>query len=173
MYQVLNKYKSGIPKGAVYIGRPSKWGNPFEIGKDGDRDLVVEKFEKWLTTGESFGNINALEEKRQSILRSLNELSNKDLVCFCAPKKCHGDVLIKMCDFKPDYRVPPGETILETIEAKNISVSDLAEMLGKDIPWVARLLIGAEALTPEIAEKLSQLGPSKEFWLNYEKQYRE
>lgn len=173
MPQILNKYKSGIPKGAVYIGRPSKWGNPFELGKDGDRDLVVEKFEKWLTTGESFGNINASEEKRQSILQSLDELSNKDLVCFCAPKKCHGDVLIKMSKFKPDYRVPPGETILEIIEAKEISVSDLASMLGKDIPWVARLLIGAEALTPEIAEKLSQLGPPKEFWLNYEKQYRE
>lgn len=96
MPQVLNKYKFGIPKGAVYIGRPSKWGNPFELGKDGDRDLVVEKFEKWLTTGESFGNINASEEKRQLILRSLDELSNKDLVCFCAPKKCHGDILLKM-----------------------------------------------------------------------------
>lgn len=39
------------------------------MGRDGDRDLVVEKFEKWLTTGESFGNIYALEEKRQSIPR--------------------------------------------------------------------------------------------------------
>ena len=35
---VLNKHKHGIPQGAIYIGRGSKWGNPFVIGKDGSRD---------------------------------------------------------------------------------------------------------------------------------------
>ncbi len=29
----------------VYIGRPGKWGNPFEIGKDGNRAEVIEKYE--------------------------------------------------------------------------------------------------------------------------------
>jgi len=43
MPKVLNKYKDGVPAGAVYIGRPSKWGNPFVIGKDGDREEVIAK----------------------------------------------------------------------------------------------------------------------------------
>ena len=48
MCRVLNKRKSGIPAGAVYIGRGSKWGNPFRIGPDGDRARVIAKCERWL-----------------------------------------------------------------------------------------------------------------------------
>lgn len=33
----------------IYIGRPSKWGNPFIIGRDGTREEVVAKYEAWLT----------------------------------------------------------------------------------------------------------------------------
>ncbi len=36
MCRVLNKHHAGVPAGAVYIGRGSKWGNPFRIGPDGD-----------------------------------------------------------------------------------------------------------------------------------------
>lgn len=46
--KVLNKYHAGIPKGAVYIGRGSPWGNPFIIGKDGTRDEVIAKYEAYL-----------------------------------------------------------------------------------------------------------------------------
>ena len=47
--QVLNKkqLKGAVPN-AAYIGRPSLWGNPFVIGKDGTRAEVVEKYERWL-----------------------------------------------------------------------------------------------------------------------------
>ena len=45
---VLNKKTSGVPTGAVYIGRGSKWGNPFVIGKDGDRNSVCEKHRDYL-----------------------------------------------------------------------------------------------------------------------------
>jgi len=31
MSKVLNRRKDGIPKGTIYVGRPSKWGNPFKI----------------------------------------------------------------------------------------------------------------------------------------------
>jgi hypothetical protein len=33
----------------VYIGRPSIWGNPFVIGRDGDRAEVIGQYEAWLT----------------------------------------------------------------------------------------------------------------------------
>lgn len=89
MPKVLNKYKSGIPSGAVYIGRPSKWGNPFTMGDDGTRDVVVAKYEEWIRT------------QPQLLEAAKRELAGKDLVCFCAPKKCHGDVLLAIAN-KPD-----------------------------------------------------------------------
>lgn len=48
MCRVLNKRKTGVPAGAIYIGRGSKWGNPFRIGPDGDRASVIAKYERWL-----------------------------------------------------------------------------------------------------------------------------
>lgn len=66
---------------SVYVGRPSKWGNPFVIGRDGSREEVIEKYRKWLKT-------------RPHLLAALPELRGKDLVCWCAPKPCHADVLI-------------------------------------------------------------------------------
>ncbi len=67
----------------VYIGRPSKWGNPFIIGKDGDRKEVINKYKIWIL-------------KQRSLLDSLPELKDKILGCWCAPKKCHGDVLVEL-----------------------------------------------------------------------------
>lgn len=46
MCSVLNKRKAGMPAGAVYIGRGSKWGNPVRIGPDGDRATVIAKHER-------------------------------------------------------------------------------------------------------------------------------
>lgn len=66
----------------VYIGRPSKWGNPFLIGRDGTRSEVIEKFEKYL-------------EENEQLKNDINELDGKVLGCHCKPKACHGDVLVK------------------------------------------------------------------------------
>lgn len=81
--KLLNRYKDPIPVNAVYIGRPSIWGNPFVIGKDGTREEVIEKYEKWL-----LGQPNLLSQ--------LYTLRDKDLVCYCSPKLCHGNVLLKL-----------------------------------------------------------------------------
>lgn len=67
----------------VYIGRPSKWGNPFSIGKDGNREQVIEKYKDWI--------INQPE-----LMKSLPELKDKTLGCWCSPKPCHGDILIEL-----------------------------------------------------------------------------
>lgn len=67
----------------VYIGRPSKWGNPFIAGKDGSRDGVIKKYKRWIL-------------KQPELLNSLHELEGKVLGCWCAPKPCHGDVLIEI-----------------------------------------------------------------------------
>ena len=46
--RVLNKPHGPLPSGAVYIGRPSRWGNPFVIGRDGDRATVIAKCRAWV-----------------------------------------------------------------------------------------------------------------------------
>ena len=68
----------------IYIGRGSKWGNPFVIGKDGNREEVIEHFRQHLW----------LQIKTQKItIQDLVSLKGKKLGCFCKPLPCHGDVL--------------------------------------------------------------------------------
>jgi hypothetical protein len=69
----------------IYIGRGSKWGNPFIIGKDGTREEVIESYREWIQT-------------KPELLSSLNELKNKTLGCWCAPKGCHGDILKELAE---------------------------------------------------------------------------
>ncbi len=78
---VVNRYKS---KFDVYIGRGSKWGNPFILGKDGDRDEVCDKYEEWFW--------------KQDICNDISELKGKILGCFCKPKRCHGDFLARIAN---------------------------------------------------------------------------
>lgn len=87
--QVFNIYKNPDAKNrpdCVYIGRPSKWGNPFSIGKDGTREEVVEKYRTYLLS-----HTDLVEQAKK-------ELGGKNLVCFCAPKLCHGNILIEIAN---------------------------------------------------------------------------
>jgi len=69
----------------VYIGRPSKWGNPFFIGIDGTRDEVIEKYRAWFL-------------KQPELVSALKELRGKTLGCWCTPNRCHGDVLLELAN---------------------------------------------------------------------------
>lgn len=75
--QVVNKRREPYD---VYIGRGSIWGNPFVIGRDGDRAEVIRKFEEYLAAS-------------PELIARLPELLGKRIACFCAPLACHGDVL--------------------------------------------------------------------------------
>lgn len=70
----------------VYIGRPGPFGNPFEIGKDGNREEVVTQYAEWVLT----------QPELLAIIKA--ELRNKTLGCWCAPKLCHGDILAKIAN---------------------------------------------------------------------------
>src|SRR6266545_1014886 len=50
---------TAAPPGAIYVGRPTAFGNPFELGRDGDRDEVVERYRRWLAEPEQ----HALRER--------------------------------------------------------------------------------------------------------------
>ena len=67
----------------VYIGRPSRWGNPFVIGRDGTREEVIAAYEAWLLN-------------QPELVAALPELAAKTLGCWCPPRACHGDVLARL-----------------------------------------------------------------------------
>lgn len=64
----------------VYIGRPGPWGNPYVLGRDGDRAQVIAAYERYLLS-------------RQDLMARLSELRGRVLGCWCSPEPCHGDVL--------------------------------------------------------------------------------
>ena len=76
----------------IYIGRPSKWGNPFSHlsgtlaqYKVSSREEAVQKYEEWLLN-------------QPELITSLPELKGKILGCWCHPKSCHGDVLSRLAN---------------------------------------------------------------------------
>lgn len=69
----------------VYIGRPSEWGNPFVIGRDGDRTAVISKYEAWI-------------KQQPHLMQRVKSLRGKTLGCWCRPHACHGDVLARLAD---------------------------------------------------------------------------
>lgn len=80
-------------RGGEYIGRPtSPLANPFVIGCDGDRDEVIAKYAAWLDARLIDGGSPQAREfaRLRAILLRTGALT---LVCWCAPKPCHGDVL--------------------------------------------------------------------------------
>ena len=82
-----------VPPGAVYAGRAqgrvglgqSKWANPFHIGRDGNRDEVIEKYRDWLL-------------QQPDLMAALPELRGKDLACWCVPERCHAEVLLELAN---------------------------------------------------------------------------
>lgn len=85
--------------GVTYVGRgkQSKLGNPFVIGKDGDRDEVIAKYRAWLWVeiqkrGEVWNELVALAQR----VKAGEQLQ---LGCWCAPQACHADVIAKCIDW--------------------------------------------------------------------------
>lgn len=86
MCHVWNKSTHAVPPTAVYVGRPSPFGNPFVIGRDGSREEVVRKYEAWLMA------------QPDLVARAKEELVGRDLVCWCAPRACHADILMRIAN---------------------------------------------------------------------------
>jgi hypothetical protein len=82
-----------VEKYDVYIGRKSKWGNPFSHKKNSKyakffvdtAQEAVECYRNWITEGDG-----------KHLLADLHELKGKRLGCFCKPHPCHGDVLVEL-----------------------------------------------------------------------------
>lgn len=87
---VVNKYHK-LPYD-IYIGRGSKWGNPFSHMDNTQAQFKVNSREEAITSYKEW-IIN-----QPALLNDLHELKGKVLCCFCKPKLCHGDVLAELVD---------------------------------------------------------------------------
>lgn len=95
VYTVINKhhYKNKpLPSDLIFVGRGSKWGNPYSHldstlaeFKVATREEAIEKYREYLLS-------NA------ALLNALPELKNKNLLCYCKPKACHADLLFELAN---------------------------------------------------------------------------
>lgn len=84
--QVVNRHRDAYD---VYIGRPSAFGNPFVIGRDGNREEVIAMYRVWLLKR---------MKASPSFATLVKMLAGKTLGCYCAPLHCHGDVLLEIAE---------------------------------------------------------------------------
>ena len=92
--KVLNRRTDDIPADAAYVGRPTKWGNPFLVNdpllpqgssKTTKHQMVVKEYRRYLLENEK-------------LMSQLSELKGKDLACWCSPLPCHADVLLELAN---------------------------------------------------------------------------
>jgi hypothetical protein len=93
------------PSSAIYIGRAGHgkdgtYGNPFSIGKHGTREEVITQFKRHLWD-------------TPALLRRTIELRGHDLVCFCKPAACHGDIYKACLDALTDQQIMERIKVLE------------------------------------------------------------
>ncbi len=86
--KVWNKRTNNTPSNAMYVGRPTRWGNPY-VPKDSSikaREEVIEQFRVYA------------EQRLKREPDWLEPLRGKDLVCWCAPLPCHADILLELAN---------------------------------------------------------------------------
>ena len=82
----MKREPDAVADGAVRIDRRTVWGNPFEIGRDGNRAQVIARYRADLWRRIRAGEI---------ALAAVAVLDGRDLACHCVPKPCHGEVLAR------------------------------------------------------------------------------
>lgn len=84
--RVWNKSRPPYPASAVYVGRGSPWGNPYKLGRDGNRAEVIAKYR---------GDMDRSPVFRRRVQAALK---GRHLLCFCAPLPCHADILLEIAN---------------------------------------------------------------------------
>lgn len=94
--QVWRKNDPRMPIGAIYVGRPSVYGNMwshkpsqvYHVIRAETREQAIEEYRKWIYA-------DAQRELREQVKR---ELHGKDLCCWCAPEPCHAEILLEIAN---------------------------------------------------------------------------
>ena len=90
--RLVNRYTTPLETVGPYIDitRGGRWGNPFVMGRDGNRGEVLFRYRKWL------------EAKPDRYIAEIRRhLKGQTLVCCCTPRACHGDFLVAIAEGEP------------------------------------------------------------------------
>lgn len=108
-----------MPEGAVYVGRPTKWGNPWRIvlvydynfpfgdaadvihAETGNTVGRFDRVERALRTGAAYWAVQAYrgDLTEELIAAARRELAGRDLACWCRlDQRCHADVLLEIAN---------------------------------------------------------------------------
>jgi len=95
--KIYNRHHHNEPEGSVYVGRPTKWGNPFSFQSNttaphnvASREEAVAAFRNWIMLDRPYQNGLRAQAKV--------ELKGKDLVCWCSPASCHAEVWMEIAN---------------------------------------------------------------------------
>lgn len=83
-----------LPEGAIYVGRPTKYGNPFKVGdvnpEDGDPMSAEDAVGRYIDHFHRHPELKAAARR---------ELAGHDLACWCRPgSPCHADILLRVAN---------------------------------------------------------------------------
>lgn len=94
MITVVNRHHhkpAAVPR--HYVGRPTILGNPYNISKIQTRDWVVDRYAEWLAS--AYRNDPAVHLEIEMLI-DVARSGDLELECFCAPRRCHADVIRAM-----------------------------------------------------------------------------
>lgn len=95
MITVVNKYKHTPTPNDIYIGRGSAFGNPYVIGSEYTRDKAVDAYCTYLNAKRKY---NAQFRHELQKIADKAKISDINLVCYCKPQRCHGDILKELLE---------------------------------------------------------------------------
>lgn len=103
-----------LPASTVYVGRPTKWGNPYRIREaDGDKEygIVIPA----ITGAQAVTMYRQLLVERRDFPEMLEPLRGMNLACWCAPSApCHADVLLELAN------LPRAEAVRRAYECARV-----------------------------------------------------
>lgn len=128
-HPVVQKRGVRLPKNAVSVARPSKFGNPWKVSptqgmwqvegefhrqefesRIGAHTAAVELYSRWLNGDPSLRS-ETLDRRRSQIESNLSQLQDKDLACYCPlDLPCHRDILLKLANGVPGDHRPAATT---------------------------------------------------------------
>jgi len=100
MIQVISlRGRGGVRPVGVYVGRPSALGNPCLVGRDGTHEDVIARYRRWLRAQWRRGG--AVRQELERLAAQYRRDGQLTLLCWCAPRPCHADVIreavLEMC----------------------------------------------------------------------------
>lgn len=101
MTKVYNIYHRDAPADAIYVGRPTIVGNPYSHLSNSAKNpqlasVLVESREEAVHLYRKY--FEESMKKSESFRNFVHSLKGHDLICWCAPKSCHADVIAEYLD---------------------------------------------------------------------------